>query len=138
MFRRIGSALAASALLLTMATSAVSAGGPPGLAFFVDDARYRTVLTPTDLADTGAPASTYDRLYDLGPGLIPVAESKPGDSDYNGGRWMVLPVTWNVTPVQLTNAEDVEAYADLNMLTIAETPAKLFVCPVIPVQGGRH
>lgn len=81
MFRRIGSALAASALLLTVAASTVSAGGPPGLAFYVDDARYRSVNPPTDLSDTGAPASSFDRIYVLGDGLINVAEAKPGDTD---------------------------------------------------------
>ena len=139
MFRRIGSALAASALLLTVAASTVSAGGPPNLAFYVDDARYRSVNTPTDLSTTGAPASSFDRIYVLGNGLINVAEAKPGDLDYNGGRWMVLPVTWSqgVTPVQLTSAEAVEAYANAGWLTIAASPVKEFVCPVIPVQGGR-
>ncbi len=139
MFRRIGSALAASALLLTVAASTVSAGGPPGLAFYVDDARYRTVGTPTDLTNTGAPASSFDRIYVLRSGLINVAEAKPGDTDYSGGRWMVLPVTWaqGVTPVQLTSAEAVEAYADAGWLTIATSPVKEFVCPVIPVQGDR-
>ncbi len=143
MFRRLGSALAASALLLTIAASSVAAGGPPGLAFYVDDVRFRTINTPTDLSNTGAPASSYDIIYVLGldlmgDPLINVAEAKPGDQDYNGGRWMVLPVTWaqGVTPVQLTNAEDVEDYADASMLTIAATPVKLFVCPVITV-GGR-
>jgi hypothetical protein len=65
-----------------------------------------------------------------------VAEAKPGDRDYNGGRWMVLPVTWNVTPVQLTSAEEVEAYAAAGMLDIATSPARQFLCPVIPVGGG--
>ncbi|MEO5919205.1 MAG: hypothetical protein ABIQ17_06565 [Candidatus Limnocylindrales bacterium] len=134
MFRRVASAITAGALLLTVGASAVAAGGPPGLAFYVDDVRYRTVLTPTDLSNTGAPASSFDRLYDLGEGLIPVAEAKPGDRDYSGGRWMILPVTWaqGVTPTQLTTAEAVEWYAGQGMLTIASTPAKLFVCPVIP------
>ncbi len=138
MFRRIGSALAASALLLTVAASTVAAGGPPNLAFYVDDARYRSVNTPTDLSNTGAPASSFDRIYVLGNGLINVAEAKPGDQDYNGGRWMVLPVTWTqgVTPLQLTSAEAVEAYANAGRLTIASTPVKEFVCPVIPVGGN--
>ena len=67
-------------------------------------------------------------------GLINVADAKPGDRDFNGGRWNVLPVTWaaGVTPVQLTNADDVEAWADLGLLAIATTPAKQFLCPVIP------
>lgn len=139
MFRRIGSALAASALLLTVAASSVAAGGPPSLSFYVDDARYRTLGTPTDFSDTGAPASSFDRIYVLGDGLINVAEAKPGDRDYNGGRWMVLPVTWaeGVTPVQLTSAEAVEAYANAGWLTISTSPVKEFLCPVIPVQGGR-
>ena len=143
MLRRIGSALAVSALLLTVATSTVAAGGPPNLAFYVDGARYRSVNTPTDLSNTGAPASSFDRIYVLGNdvlgnGLINVAEAKPGDQDYNGGRWMVLPLTWaqGVTPVQLTSAEAVEAYARAGMLTIASTPVKEFVCPVIPVGGN--
>ena len=121
-------------MLLTVGASTVAAGGPPGLAFYVDDARYRTVGTPTDFTDSGAPTSSYDRIYVLGGNLINVAEAKPGDRDYNGGRWMVLPVTWSqgVTPVQLTSAEAVEWYADQGMLTIATSPVKLFECPVIP------
>jgi hypothetical protein len=134
MFRRLATAVTSAALLVTVAASAVAAGGPPSLSFYVDDVRYRTVGTPTDFSGTGAPASTYDKIYALGDGLINVAEAKPGDTDFNGGRWMVLPITWaeGVTPVQLTNAEDVEAWADAGLLTIATTPAKQFLCPVIP------
>ena len=136
MFRRLASGIAAASMLLSVAATSVAAGGPPSLAFYVDDARYRTVGTPTDFSQTGAPASSYDRIYALGDGLINVAEAKPGDRDYNGGRWMVLPVTWHVTPVQLTSAEQVEAMAANGSLSIAAAPVKLFECPVIPV-GGR-
>lgn len=99
--------------------------------------RYRTVGTPTDFSDTGAPAGSFDRIYVLGDGLVNVAEAEPGDCDFNGGRWRVLPVTWagGVAPIQLTSAEAVEAYADAGMLTIASIPVKLFECPVIPVGG---
>jgi hypothetical protein len=138
MLRRLAGGTAAALMLATVAASAVAAGGPPSLSFYVDDARYRTVGTPTDFSGTGAPSSTFDRIYALGSGLINVAEAKPGDRDFNGGRWMVLPVTWNVTPVQLTNAEQVEAYAAAGMLTIATEPAKEFLCPVIPVGGRGH
>jgi hypothetical protein len=134
MFRRLATAATSAALLVTVAASAVAAGGPPSLSFYVDDVRYRTVGTPTDFSGTGAPASTYDKIYALGDGLINVAEAKPGDTDFNGGRWMVLPITWSagVTPVQLTSAEAVEAWAELGYLSIATTPAKQFLCPVIP------
>jgi hypothetical protein len=137
MIRRLASAAAAAALLVSMAASAVVAGGPPKTGFYVDGDQYRTVGTPTDFSSTGAPAHSYDRIYVLGGSLLNVAEAKPGDRDYNGGRWMVLPVTWTagVTPAQLTSAEQVEAYAEAGMLTIASAPVKLFECPVIPVPG---
>ena len=138
MIRRLASAAAAAALLVSLAASAVAAGGPPSLAFYVDGVRYRTVGTPTDFSGTGAPAHSYDRIYVLGGNLLNVAEAKPGHRDYSGGRWMVLPVTWTAgaTPVQLTSAEQVEAYAGAGELTIASAPVKLFECPVIPVQGN--
>jgi hypothetical protein len=134
MLRRLAAAATSAALLVTVAASAVAAGGPPSLSFYVDDVQYRTVGTPTDFSGTGAPASTYDRIYALGDGLINVAEAKPGDGDYNGGRWMVLPITWaeGVTPTQLTSAEEVEAWAEAGLLSIATDPAKQFLCPVIP------
>lgn len=136
MFRRFATGAAAAAMLLSVTATSVAAGGPPSLAFFVDGERYRTVGTPTDFSGTGAPVSSYDRIYVLGDGLVNVAEAAPGDRDYNGGRWMVLPVTWHVAPMQLTSAEQVEMYAAQGALTIAATPVKQFECPVIPV-GGR-
>lgn len=138
MLRRLTGAAAAAALLLSVAASAVGAGGPPSIGFYVDGELYRTVGTPTDFSGTGAPAHSFDRIYVLGDGLMSVAEAKPGDRDYNGGRWIVLPVTWaaGATPAQLTSAEQVEAYAAAGMLTIASSPVKLFACPVIPL-GGR-
>jgi hypothetical protein len=136
MFRRLAAGTAAAAMLLSIAATSVAAGGPPSLAFYVDDVRYRTLGTPTDFSATGAPDSSFDRIYALGNGLINVAEAKPGDRDYNGGRWMVLPITWHTAPVQLTNAEQVEAYAANGWLTIATTPAREFLCPVIPVGGN--
>jgi hypothetical protein len=134
--RRVILLLSSLALAIGVAAGPVAAGGPPGIGFYVDGSPYRTVGTPTDFSGTGAPASTYDKIYALGGDLTNVAEAKPGDRDYNGGRWMVLPVTWNVTPVQLTSAEEVEAYAAAGMLDIATSPARQFLCPVIPVGGG--
>jgi hypothetical protein len=135
--RRILAALAAATFVIALSVSAVAAGGPPSLAFYIDGARYRTIATPTDLSNTGAPEHSFDRIYALGNGLINVAEAKPGDTDYNGGRWMVLPVTWNIAPVQLTSAEQVEEYADNGWLDIGETPVKLFVCTVNQVPAGQ-
>jgi hypothetical protein len=133
--RRLFSLLAGLGLLLSIAGAPASAGGPPSLSFYIDGARYRTVGTPTDFSGTGAPSSTYDKIYALGSGLVNVAEAKPGDRDFNGGRWAVYPVTWNTTPVQLTSAEQVEAYADAGWLSIAATPVRLFFCSVNHVPG---
>jgi hypothetical protein len=129
-------ALATTAFVLALSVSAVAAGGPPSLSFYVDGDQYRTIGTPTDLANTGAPDRSYDTIYALGEGLANVAEAKPGDTDYNGGRWMVLPITWDSTPVQLRSAEEVEAAALAGDLSIGETPVQQFVCPVIKVPAG--
>jgi len=136
--RKLVSIAAASLLALALSAGAVTAGGPPGIGFYVDDALYRTVGTPTDLSNTGAPAHSFDIIYALGGDLLNVAESRPGDRDYNGGRWMVLPVTWHVAPVQLTSAEQVQAYAAGGMLEVGSEPVKLFECPVIPLPGNQR
>lgn len=130
---RFAAGLSAALLLLSIAAAPAAAGGPPSLGFYVDGERYRTVGTPTDLSDTGAPLHTYDTIYALGSGLVNVAEAKPGDRDFNGGRWRVLPITWSTTPVQLTSAEAVLAAADAGWLTIGTTPVRMFLCPVIHV-----
>jgi hypothetical protein len=129
---------AAAAMSLSAAT--VAAGnGPPAAGFYVDGDLYRTIATPTELSRTGAPAHSFDTIYALGNDstgepLVNVAEAAPGDRDYNGGRWMVLPVTWNVQPVQLTSDAQVLAYEALGWLDIATTPVKQFVCPAIPLK----
>ncbi len=135
--RRLVGVTLAVGLLASFGAGTALAGGPPHVGFYIDDQLYRTIGTPTDFSGTGAPASSFDTIYALGNGLTNVAEAKPGDQDFNGGRWMVLPVTWNVTPVQLTNAEQVEWYDQQGWLTIATEPAKLFECPVIPLDRGH-
>jgi len=134
--RRLTAGASAIALLASIGASGVLAGGPPSLGFYVDDVRYRTVGTPTDFFGTGAPLSTYDKIFNLGTG-INVAEAKPGDRDFNGGRWLVYTVTWHVTPVQYTNVEDIYAAADRGDLTINPEPVKAFFCNVAPVPGSN-
>ena len=133
MNRRIAGALSGAALLLSVASSSVAAGGPPALAFYVDDVRYRTVGTPTDFFDTGAPASTFDKIYALGNGLINVADAKPGDTDFNGGRWAVYGITWHIAPVQYTNDGEILAAALAGDISISATPVREFFCSVNPV-----
>jgi hypothetical protein len=133
MLHRIAAAVTAAALLVTVAVSSVAAGGPPKLSFYVDDVRYRTVGTPTDFTNTGAPDSSFDKIYALGTGLINVAEAKPGDTDFNGGRWQVYAITWNIAPVQYTNDADILAAAQAGDISISADPVREFFCNVAPV-----
>jgi hypothetical protein len=136
--RKLISVALASLLGLALSAGGVTAGGPPAVGFYVDGALFRTVGTPTDFSRTGAPAHSFDIIYALGGDLLNVAEAKPGDRDYSGGRWKVLPVTWHVAPVQLTSAEQVLAYAAAGLLDIASEPAVLFECPVIKLPGNQR
>ena len=134
--RRIVSAAAAVTLLASIGASGVLAGGPPSLAFYVDDVRYRTVGTPTDFFGTGAPESTYDKIYNLGTG-INVAEAKPGDRDFNGGRWLVYEIVWvNIAPTQFRNDGDILDAAAAGDIWINPDPVRSFFCNVAPVPGS--
>lgn len=135
--RRFRLAALAAGILTLSISGLAQAGGPPHIGFYVDGDPYRTVGTPTDFARTGAPAHTYDAIYALGGNLLNVAEAKPGDRDYNGGRWQVFGVEWHVAPYQLTSAEEVWEAHQTGELTIADEPMRSFECPVIPVGGRR-
>jgi hypothetical protein len=131
MKRRV-SILGGMAMSLALVAGPANAGlGPPHLGFYVDGVAYRTIGTPTDLSGTGAPASSFDTLYAIAGQELAVAAAAPGDTDYNGGRWMRFPVSWNTTPYPLTSEEQVLEAARLGDVTIATEPDMLFVCPVI-------
>jgi len=82
-------ALLAATPVLALATTMPAHAGVSGPAFWIDGDLYRTVATPTDLSNTGAPDSTFDAIYSFGGAQRNVAEAKPGDTDFNGGRWQV-------------------------------------------------
>jgi hypothetical protein len=134
--RRLMALGAGLGLLLSLTAATVQAGGPPSLSFYADGVQYRTVGTPTDFTGTGAPVSSFEAIYALGNGLSNVAAAAPGDRGFRGGRWMVLPVTWNVQPTQLTSGAQVLQYAANGWITIATSPVKEFECPVIPAVGN--
>lgn len=143
-----GAGLVAAAALAVAAVSGVAAqgaGGVTGPDFFVHGEMYRTVGTPTDLSGTGAPAHTFDVIYDLGGAQLNVAESAPGDRDYNGGRWMVHAVSFNTSYAATLAAYDANASGTLDSAEEVEAAladggangatdlgvVKSFVCPVI-------
>ena len=121
------------------------AGGVTGPAFYVDGQLYRTVNTPTDLSKTGAPAHSFDTIYDFGGAQLNVATAAPGDRDYNGGRWMVHALGFNTSYAATVTAHDANDSGNLD--SAAEVAAaladpgpagardlgvvKMFVCPVI-------
>lgn len=136
MRRAISAVLGAGVLLVALSATAL-AKGPPGPGFYVDNELYRTVGTPTDFSGTGAPDSSFDTVYQFFGVITNVASSKPGDQDFNGGRWMVIGASWNVDPYQLYSEEEVLAAAAAGDITLTEDPIKMFECPVIPMPRGH-
>lgn len=136
-------------LAVIAATAAVpfASAGVTGPAFYVDGQLYRTVGTPTDFTGTGAPAKSYDLIYDFG-GLQPnVATAAPGDRDYNGGRWLVHGLSFADYGAAVA-AHDANGSGDLDgegevAAALASGAAvdlgvvKRFECPAIPVPRSR-
>jgi hypothetical protein len=141
-FSSLAVVLLAAAVVVSSAWAAGS-GGVTGSAFYVNGQLYRTVNTPTDLLNTGAPDLSFDTIYDFG-GLQPnVATAAPGDPAYNGGRWRVHALSFSN---YMTAVSQFDANASGNFDSNSEVQAALaagaavdngvvksFVCPVIKV-----
>jgi hypothetical protein len=109
---------------------------------------YRTVGTPTDLSQTGAPTHSFDTIYMVPGQSLNVATAAPGDPGYNGGRWMVHLIAYNTSYAATVAAHDTNGSGDLD--SAAEVEAALadagaggatdagvvnqFVCPVIKLK----
>jgi hypothetical protein len=124
--------------------------GVTGPAFYVNGTVYRTVGTPTDISNTGAPARSFDLIYDFGGAQMNVATAAPGDAGYNGGRWRVHALGWRTSysatvashdldedGVIDSNAEIWEALADMGPGGAVDLGVvKSFVCPVIKLPSA--
>ena len=145
-------ALGAAIMLVAMhgvALAQGSGGVSSGPAFYVNGVTYRTVNTPTDLSRIGAPAHSFDTIYEFGGAQLNVATAAPGDVGYNGGRWRVHGLSFNSTyaaavsshdldgdGVLDTNAEVWSALGDDGPGGITDVGVvKSFVCPVIRFNG---
>jgi hypothetical protein len=123
-----------TSLIMTfgMFVVAVAGNGPPvPNAIWADGVLYATVATPTHLPDHG-PKDGIFAFTNL-PGQRSVAESKPGDQDYNGGRWQVYLVNAinpSNLPGELTSWEEVQSYINSGDLEISGMGPS-FVCPLI-------
>ena len=110
---RIVSLAKASALavglsaLISGSAFAAGSGGVTGPAFYAEGALYRTVGTPTDFTNTGAPDASFDTIYALSSSLQPnVASAAPGAPGFRGGRWMVRPLVMSGTGAYATAIAD--------------------------------
>jgi hypothetical protein len=103
MYRKLATFTAVLAIALYALPFSVSANpGKPffGEAIWVDGEAYGSKATTMLPAPNDHNIQSYDPLYHVLDGdnmtvLSAVAESAPGDTSYNGGRWMVIDVIWN-------------------------------------------
>lgn len=147
--------LAVSALALgTVAATAGAAGtaaaaGVTGPDFYVNHQLFRTVGTPTDFSNTGAPASSFELMYDFGGAQPNVAAAAPGDLGFKGGRWMVhalsFPDGYSAALASGDADHDgvLDSLAEVNTALAAGTAidagvVKQFECPVIPLPANTR
>jgi hypothetical protein len=89
---------------------------------------YESIVTPAKFKAT---SKSFDELYAGGgfmDGLGLISESKPGDQDYNGGRWHLNLLKADVPEGKYTEACSVEDL-DLNDF---EAQDVYFECPLLP------
>jgi hypothetical protein len=101
-------------------------------AIFADCEMFASLDTKTNFKPT---AGNFDELYTgatFKNGLGAISESKPGDKDYNGGRWHVNVIKADVSPSKYLNACKVE---DLDLDDFMST-STYFECPLRPIRGN--
>ena len=127
------------ALLVTVATQLSAASDNSASVnltpvIYANDRLYGTVIaTNTDFSQAH-PEESLDTIYTF-PNQRSVADAAPGDPAFNGGRWAVRPVTWNVEPYpdDLTNAVQVLEATEAGDLSIG-APVRYFVCTLVPLR----
>ena len=124
--------LAAFVLVLGFASIA-EAGGPLGRkTVWVDGELFGTMVAPAVFDPANGP---FDELYACGDGTfkdgVPlISESKPGDQDYNGGRWHL-----NVLKAGSTCDEIADSVEGLDLGDFESTDT-YFECPLLPMRSG--
>lgn len=123
-----------AALVMAFAGQAFAArGGSAGStvaadAIYADGDLFGTV--PNGALPYNGNDHSFDLIYVV-PGQQAVAEAAPGP-DYNGGRWLPVPVTWNVDPYLLTSEDAVLAAEGAGHVTLgAPQYDAAFLCPLI-------
>lgn len=131
-FTRTVSAVVATAALLGAVRSIEAQGPNPRPQSWADCEKFDGVVTKA----TFSPESgNFDELY-VNPngykdGVPLISESKPGDQDYNGGRWHLNVLKASVSTSKYANACTVE---DLDLADF-ESTENYFECPLLPRRG---
>ena len=139
--------LTATLLMLVLTISVVQAKAISN-AIWCDGELFGVTVPPQDVPAEGP----FDVIYLFaGSGLDgqrSISETKPGDTDYNGGRWEVTPVTFTadgllefdqnddgVIDYELTSDAEIAAAVSGGYLTIGD-PVRYFLCPLHPQHGN--
>ncbi len=122
--------------------SVVAQGPRPRPQTWVDCERFDGVVTPATFDPEAGP---FDELYHgivtdvpvmtadgFKDGVPLISESKPGDRDYNGGRWHLNVLKSTVPVDRYADACSVE---DLDLDDFVPTD-NYFECPLLPRRGG--
>ncbi len=133
--QRIKLALATAALAIPMVggVGVAAADSPNATAGFGtlyhDGETVRTVATPTSMPGRGT-----DPIYAFpnakAEGQFAVTAVAPGDAGYQGGKWAVHLIAWNVEPYLLTSDEAVAAAHLAGDISVTRAPQADFQCPV--------
>lgn len=101
---------------------------------WVDCELFAGIVTP---ATFKSESGNFDELYAGGDGFKDgaplISESKPGDKDYNGGRWHMNVLREGVSSDKYQNACRVE---DLDLSDFISTE-NYFECPLLPRRGSN-
>ena len=105
-----------------------------GTAIYVDNHGYGSKATTEIPAPNDHNMQSFDVLYSFGGSQPSIAETAPGDPGYNGGRWIVYSVEWNVDAYPITNLYDLYAAEMAGHVTISTDPVAYVQCPLLPTK----
>jgi hypothetical protein len=122
---------AKTTLLQQLSSTALMASKRPQPPIWADCILYSGIVVPATFKPESDP---FDELYALPEGStykdgVPlISDSKPGDQDYNGGRWHLNVLKEGVDPTKYANACQPE---DLDLADFMATD-NYFGCPLRP------
>jgi hypothetical protein len=108
--------------------------GKPTGTLWADCILFNVVVAPNSFKPT---AGNFDELYSSNNAfkdhVMSISDSKPGDTDYNGGRWHVNMLKSTVDSTKYMNACSV---ADLDLNDFDST-GTYFSCPLLPRKSSN-